>query len=238
MPRGWRVSCGRGGRRDERTRRRGCRDLRRRLELFVAAVFPDAPEIGLAEPPAPRSLLARLADARHVPPAQHRCARLLGRDAHPTPRTSRRTATGAGSRTGTGCWPWSRRREFTAAPLRTCLPTTTAARPLPARPRPPRLTSASQRMFPRFSAGLARGPAGSRAGASGSAPPVAARTRRRAPRAATAGRESRPAARSHSSVAATPEDSRHWAVEQARALASLAGTYRGMAPVPLWGVLP
>jgi nitric oxide reductase NorD protein len=36
-------------------------DLRRRLELFVAAVFPDAPEIGVAEPPAPLNLLTRLA---------------------------------------------------------------------------------------------------------------------------------------------------------------------------------
>lgn len=37
------------------------RDLKRRLELFLGAVFPDAPELGVAEPPAPRSWLARLA---------------------------------------------------------------------------------------------------------------------------------------------------------------------------------
>jgi nitric oxide reductase NorD protein len=36
-------------------------DLRRRLELVAAALFPDAPEIGVADPPAPPSLLARLA---------------------------------------------------------------------------------------------------------------------------------------------------------------------------------
>ncbi|CAN5906731.1 VWA domain-containing protein [soil metagenome] len=40
------------------------KDLRRRVELFVAAVFPDAPEIGVADPPAPPSLLARLARRR------------------------------------------------------------------------------------------------------------------------------------------------------------------------------
>jgi nitric oxide reductase NorD protein len=39
-------------------------DLRRRVELFVAAVFPDAPEIGVADPPAPLNLLARLARRR------------------------------------------------------------------------------------------------------------------------------------------------------------------------------
>jgi nitric oxide reductase NorD protein len=36
-------------------------DVRRRVELFVAAVFSDAPEIGVADPPAPLNLLARLA---------------------------------------------------------------------------------------------------------------------------------------------------------------------------------
>ncbi len=39
-------------------------DVRRRVELFVAALFPDAPEIGVADPPAPLSLLARLARRR------------------------------------------------------------------------------------------------------------------------------------------------------------------------------
>ncbi|HSB53771.1 MAG TPA: hypothetical protein VLD58_05420, partial [Gemmatimonadales bacterium] len=44
------------------------RDFKRRLELFVGAVFPEAPEIGLAEPPAPPSWLARLArrDTAHL----------------------------------------------------------------------------------------------------------------------------------------------------------------------------
>lgn len=39
-------------------------DLRRRLELLLAAIFPEAPEIGTAELPAPLSLLARLAQRR------------------------------------------------------------------------------------------------------------------------------------------------------------------------------
>ena len=53
--------CGRrraGGRERQPPR---LQDLRRRLELFVGAVFPDRPEIGIAEPAAPPSLLARLA---------------------------------------------------------------------------------------------------------------------------------------------------------------------------------
>ncbi len=40
------------------------KDLRRRVELFVAAVFPGAPEIGVADLPAPPSFLARLARRR------------------------------------------------------------------------------------------------------------------------------------------------------------------------------
>ncbi len=42
----------------------GLHDVRRRLELFVAAVFPGAPEIGIAEAPAPPSFLAQLARRR------------------------------------------------------------------------------------------------------------------------------------------------------------------------------
>lgn len=41
-------------------------DLRRRLELFTAAIIPEAPGIGVADPPAPQSLLARLAHRRHA----------------------------------------------------------------------------------------------------------------------------------------------------------------------------
>lgn len=46
----------------------GLQEVRRRLELFIAAVFPDAPEIGLAESPAPPSLLRRLSrhDTAHL----------------------------------------------------------------------------------------------------------------------------------------------------------------------------
>jgi len=36
-------------------------DVHRRLELLVATLFPNAPPIGVAEPPAPLPLLARLA---------------------------------------------------------------------------------------------------------------------------------------------------------------------------------
>lgn len=42
----------------------GLRELRRRLELFIAAVFPDAPDIGVAEAPALPSFLARVAHRR------------------------------------------------------------------------------------------------------------------------------------------------------------------------------
>ncbi len=48
----------------EETRPLQLRDVRRRVELFVVALFPDAPEIGVADPPAPLSLLARLARRR------------------------------------------------------------------------------------------------------------------------------------------------------------------------------
>jgi len=50
--------------------RTGLDDVRRRVELFVATLFPDMPAIGAAEPPAPLPLLARLAGFadRAVPP--------------------------------------------------------------------------------------------------------------------------------------------------------------------------
>lgn len=54
------------------------RDFRRRLELFLAAVFPEAIEIGVAEPPAPPSLLTRLA-RRH---ATHLYSRVALASAH------------------------------------------------------------------------------------------------------------------------------------------------------------
>jgi nitric oxide reductase NorD protein len=40
------------------------REIRRRLELFIAALFPDAPQIATADPAAPLTLLARLAGRR------------------------------------------------------------------------------------------------------------------------------------------------------------------------------
>ena len=56
-------------------------DLRRRLDLFLATLFPDAPEIGVAEPAAPRFRLARWAagipaHARSGPQASTDGARL------------------------------------------------------------------------------------------------------------------------------------------------------------------
>ena len=55
-------------------------DLRRRLELFVAAFFPDAPDIGIAEPPAPPSLLARFARRRYA--HLHSASAIASTDGH------------------------------------------------------------------------------------------------------------------------------------------------------------
>ncbi len=209
-------------------------DVRRRLELFVAAVFPDAPEIGLAEPPAPRSLLARLAkrgtshlhstDALAFSDGMR--IRLPGHlDTLPPARIADRyrlLALEQAARVHRGTFAH--------------LPADALLRDLYLLSEAAAIDVSLAGMFPRFSAGLAE----ARREAVLARPAV----RRPSPRelavehlvlqllAANPGQVPEPFI-----LAATPEGSRQWAVEQARALASLAGTYRGTAPIPLWGVL-
>ncbi len=210
-------------------------DLKRRLELFVAAVFPEAPDIGIAEPPAPPSLLARLARRRTahlyspdalassdgarirlpshldaLPPA-----RIADRYRLLALEQAARIHRGTGAATPTG-----------DALLRDLYLLSEAAA----------VDATLVRMFPRFGEKLSE----ARREAARGRPVV----RHPSPQELAVERlvqvllAAEPALPPEPfAVAATQEVSRRWAEEQRRTLVSLAGPYRGMAPVPLWGTM-
>ncbi len=213
----------------------GLRELRRRLELFIAAVFRDAPDIGVAEPPAPPSFLARLARHRtsHIFSASALGSVVGGQIRLPARLESlppdqivdryRLLALEQAARVHRGT------RERTPegdALLRDLYFLAEAAA----------VDATLVRMFPRLATQICAARAEATAG-------------RPAPRrisAADAGVERLvrrlldaepglpPAPFIH---AATPEDSGRWAGEQWLAMSALAGRYRGMAPVFLWGAM-
>jgi nitric oxide reductase NorD protein len=211
------------------------KDLRRRLELFVAAVFPEAPDIGIAEPPAPPSLLARLArrrtshlHSRVALPCSDGASIRLPRQLDALPRAEiadryRLLALEQAARIHRGT-----RAGMPAgdALLRDLYLLSEAAA----------VDALLVRMFPRFAPGVRE----ARREAAAGRPVV----RRPSPReaavellvqrllAAEPGLAPAPFA-----VAATPEASRRWAGEQRLTLLDLPGSYRGMAPVPVWGAI-
>ena len=109
-------------------------DLRRRLELFVAACVPDAPEIGVADPPAPLNVLARLARRRtaHLSPT----AAMASTDgqAHPPSRDARRCRLATRSSRATNCLRSSRPCGRRAEPSRQLPPSADAIDPRPIPP--------------------------------------------------------------------------------------------------------
>ncbi|MEO8140002.1 MAG: hypothetical protein ABI742_10165 [Gemmatimonadota bacterium] len=215
--------------------RPGLQDLRRRLELFIAAVFPDAPEIGLAEPPAPPSFLSRL--------SRYRTSHLHGQVA---------LASSDGARIRLPGHLEELPREQIADRYR-LLAMEQAARvhrgTLAVMPtadlllRDLYLLSEAAavdvmlvRMFPTFAAhvrGARREAAECRPLARRSAPVEAAvESLTLQLLAAEPGFPPVPFV-----AAATPDASRRWAQAQRLTLATLAGSYRGLAPVPLWGTI-
>jgi len=207
-------------------------DLRHRLELFVAAVFPGTPEIGVAEPPAPLTLLARLARRRTshlhgthaLPSADQGRIRLpaaLDVPSADTPGRYRLLALEQAARLDRG--------TLAAVPLDDPL-----ARDLYLLAEAAAVDAQLVRMFPRLGPDIreARREAAKQR-------PVARRPSRR---------ELAAECLLHTLLLAepqvppapfvlfgTPEGSRAWARDQRRTLAALTGPYRGMAPVPLWG---
>lgn len=214
----------------------GLRDLRRRLELFVAAVFPEAPQIGIAEPPAPPSLLARLARRAtahlHSPDAiafaDGACIHLPGQlDVVPPARIADRYRLLALEQAA------RLQRDIRAA-----MPAGDALlRDLYLLSEAAAVDAMLVRMFPRYAGALAearREAAARRPMARRPSPQELAIERLlRELLAAEPGHPPEPF-----EVAAAPDASRRWAGAQRPLFARLAGPYRGTAPVPLWGAMP
>jgi nitric oxide reductase NorD protein len=207
-------------------------DLRHRLELFMAAVFRGAPDIGVAEPPAPLTLLARLAHRRtshlhsaHALPSadQERIRLPAALDVSPAdiPGRYRLLALEQAARVDRG--------TLAAVPLDDPL-----LRDLYFLAEAAAVDAQLVRMFPRLAPDIrdARREAVERRPVirRPSLRELAAEGLLRALLLAEPDSPPTPFA-----ALTTPEESRAWALDQRRALAGLTGPYRGMAPVPLWG---
>ncbi len=211
----------------------GLQDLRRRLEIFIAAVFPEAPEIGLAEPPAPPSLLRRLSryDTAHL----HSPVALASTDGTrirlpghlpglPLSRIADRyrlLALEQAARVHRGTLRFMPTSDLLLCDL--YLLSEAAA-----------VDAMLVGLFPRFAAQVRdarREAAESRAPARRPAPLESALERLTLQLlAAEPGLPPEPF-----NVTATPEASRQWAHAQRLMLGSLESRYRGIATVPLWG---
>ncbi len=226
--------------RDVRSRRRpegppGLADLRRRLELFVAAVFPDAPEIGIAEPPAPPSFLMRL--------ARRRTSHLHGTLALSSADRERIRLPGTLDSLSPADVPGRYRLlalEQAARVARGTLKNLPVGdllvRDLYLLAESAAVDAMLVRMFPRLVAGLRE----ARREAGESRPDIRRPSRQELEveslvRALLAAPPDLPPA--PFILPRTPEVSRRWAEEQQQALIKFAGPYRGMAPVSLWGAI-
>ncbi len=213
----------------------GLQDFRRRLELFVAAVFPDAPEIGVADPPPPLSLLARLARRRSSHLYSH--AALSSTDGQrirlPAALDSLPPSAVLGRYRLLALEQAARASRYTSASLPVADP---LLRDLYLLAEAAAVDCLLVRMLPRLCSALRDARLEDNA------------RRQSIPRAShrergmeallrillTADPATPPAP---FIVADTPDASLCWAEQQWRALVELAGPYRGTAPVPLWGVI-
>jgi nitric oxide reductase NorD protein len=211
-------------------------DLRHRLELFVAAVFPDAPEIGIAEPPPPPTFLARL--ARHRRSHLYSSLALSSADGErirlpggldtvapiDIPQRYRLLALEQAARLARGTLEVLPGGDILLRDL--YLLAEAAA-----------VDSLLVRMFPRLAPGLRE----ARREAGEGRPQIRRPSHQELAveslvRGLLAAEPDMPPA--PFIVPATPEASRGWAEAQRLAMVKLAGPYRGMAPVPLWGAMP
>lgn len=208
-------------------------DLQRRLDLFIAAVFPGSPEIGVAEPPAPPTVLRKLLryHTSHLTPNVALAfsdgvrirlpAQLDSIPASEIPDRYRLLALEQAARLQRD----SRSGEPSGDPLLRDLYLLSEAAAIDAM-----LVG----MFPRFAAAVIA----ARREAAGERPVV----RRVSPLELEVerlvvglllGDPGLPPA--PYIVAESPEASLAWAHAQQKMLIGLSGTYRGMAPVSLWG---
>ncbi len=211
-------------------------DFRLRLELFVAAVFPDAPEIGIADPPAPLSLLARV--------ARRRTSHLYSRSALSSTDGRRIRLPGTleglppsevlGRYRLLALEQASRASRCTSGSLPAADP---LLRDLYLLAEAAAVDCLLVRMLPRLRSALRE----ARLEADGGRPliPRASHRERRMEALARILLTADPAMPPAPFIVAdTPDASRRWAEEQGGALMELAGPYRGIATVPLWGAIP
>jgi nitric oxide reductase NorD protein len=211
-------------------------DLRRRLELFVTAIFPETPEIGIAEPPAPPSFLTRL--ARHHTSHLHGALALSSVDSERirlpgtldslrpehVPQRYRLLALEQAARVARGT-----PRSLPEVDL--------LLRDLYVLVESAAVDAMLVRMFPRLGAPLCQ----ARLEAGESRPDIRRASRQeltveRLVQGLLAAPPDLPPA--PLVITETPDASRRWAEEQRTLVVSLTGPYRGIAPVPLWGAMP
>ena len=209
-------------------------DVRRRVELFVAAVFPHAPEIGVADPPAPPSLLARLARRRtaHLFASSaisstdgHRIRLPAALDSLPASAVLDRYRLLALEQA-------SRASRFTSA----CVPAGTdpLLRDLYLLAEAAAIDALLVRMLPRLRPALSA--ARIDADEQRSRIPKSSRQEKAVDALIHALLSADPAVPpTPFIVAETPVASRRWAETLNESLRKLPGSYRGMAPVALWG---
>ena len=208
-------------------------DFRLRLELFVAAVFADAPEIGVADPPPPLSLLARL--------ARRRTSHLYSRSALSSTDGQRIRLPGSleglapsavlGRYRLLALEQASRASRRTSASLPAADP---LLHDLYLLAEAAAIDCLLVRMFPRLRSELqeARVEAYERRPSVPKASPRELAMEALVQTLLTTDPATPPAP---FIVAQTADASRRWADGQRAAFMKLVGPYRGMAPVPLWG---
>jgi nitric oxide reductase NorD protein len=210
-------------------------DFRLRLELFVAAVFPDTPEIGVADPPPPLSLLARLARRRtsHL----HSHAALSSTDGQrirlPGSLDGLAPSLVLGRYRLLALEQASRTSRCTASSLPVSDP---LFRDLYLLAEAAAIDCLLVRMLPRLGSALleARLEAGERRPFI----PRASHQERAMEALVQTLLSADPAAPPVPFIfAETPDASRRWAEKQRAVLMEVAGPYRGMAPVSLWGAI-
>lgn len=210
-------------------------DLRRRVELFVAAVFPDAPGIGIAEPPAVPTVLTRL--------SRYRTSHLYPQAALPNCDAARIRLPGHLDDVATEQIPDRyrllaleqaarlQRGTFAVMPMAGLL-----LRDLYLLSEAAAVDRMLVHLFPKIAGEVrvARRDAAQHRPVARRAVPIEVAVERLTLQllAAEPGSPPEPFI-----VAVTPQASRGWAEEQCLTLATLTGPYRGTAPVPLWGTL-
>ena len=233
MPPGWCAPSGARGRRAA-TPGAALPDIRRRLELFIGAVFPAVSEIGTAEPAAPPSLLARL--------ARRGTAHLHTSQALPS-ANGQRVMLPAGIELPP-VESLSRYRFLALEQAARVERGTVAAMPAGDRllqdlyflAEAATVDAILGKLFPRLARASRGCEAGSDLTGACRAPTVAAGACHRGHGPAAARRGAGQLPRRHSA------SSRHRATPPAghmsrpRALGLLGGPYRGLGPIPLWGV--